>query len=265
MYLAHESQVPNPGDYFTTYIGRQPIVITRDKQGALHPLINACAHRGAMLCRRKTDNRTTFTCPFHGWTFRNDGKLLKVKDPDGAGYPEHVQQGRLARPHQGGAVRQLPRIPLRQPQPGRHAARRAPRRLHQGHRHARGPVPGGPGSPARLIDLHVRRQLEGAGRERRRRLPRLRHALELRGHHRPAQHRRVEEQTKALDAGGWGKSAAATGRTRTGTCACGPGRRTRRTARCGTAWTSSRSSSATPRASSWSRAPAISASTRTSI
>src|SRR5690606_39092640 len=49
IYLAHESQVPNPGDYFTTYIGRQPVVITRDKQGQLHCLINACAHRGAML------------------------------------------------------------------------------------------------------------------------------------------------------------------------------------------------------------------------
>lgn len=89
VYLAHESQVPNAGgDYFTTYIGRQPVVITRDKDGELHCLINACSHRGAMLCRRKTDNRTTFTCPFHGWTFRNNGKLLKVKDPREAGYPE---------------------------------------------------------------------------------------------------------------------------------------------------------------------------------
>ena len=41
-----------------------------------------------MLCRRKKDNRGTFTCPFHGWTFRNNGKLLKVKDPRGADYPE---------------------------------------------------------------------------------------------------------------------------------------------------------------------------------
>ncbi len=87
VYLAHESQLPNPGDYFTTYIGRQPVVITRGKSGELHCLINACAHRGAMVCRRKTDNRMTLTCPFHGWTFRNDGSLLKVKDPDGAGYP----------------------------------------------------------------------------------------------------------------------------------------------------------------------------------
>ena len=88
IYLAHESQIPEPGDYFTTYIGRQPVVISRDKEGELHALINACAHRGAMLCRRKTDNRTTFTCPFHGWTFSNTGRLLKVKDPRGAGYPE---------------------------------------------------------------------------------------------------------------------------------------------------------------------------------
>ncbi|MFV0460056.1 MAG: benzoate 1,2-dioxygenase large subunit [Actinomycetales bacterium] len=88
IYLAHESQIPNVGDYFTVTMGRQPIVITRDKQGELHALINACSHRGAMLCRRKVDNRTTITCPFHGWTFRNDGKLLKVKDPRDAGYPE---------------------------------------------------------------------------------------------------------------------------------------------------------------------------------
>ncbi|GMA19748.1 Rieske 2Fe-2S domain-containing protein [Arsenicicoccus piscis] len=88
IYLAHESQVANPGDYFTTYIGRQPIVIIRSRDGKLNALINACAHRGAMLCRRKTDNRTTLTCPFHGWTFKNSGELVKVKDPDGAGYPE---------------------------------------------------------------------------------------------------------------------------------------------------------------------------------
>lgn len=88
IYLAHESQIPNPGDYFTTYIGRQPVVITRGRDGELRCLINACAHRGAMICRRKTDNRMTLTCPFHGWTFRNDGTLLKVKDPEGAGYPD---------------------------------------------------------------------------------------------------------------------------------------------------------------------------------
>lgn len=89
IFLAHESQIPNPGDYFTTNMGRQPVVITRSKDGELNGLINSCSHRGAMLCRRKTDNRTTITCPFHGWTFSNDGTLLKVKDEKEGGYPEN--------------------------------------------------------------------------------------------------------------------------------------------------------------------------------
>jgi len=88
IYLAHESQLPNNNDYLTTYMGRQPIVIARNRNGELNAIINACSHRGAMLCRRKKDNRSTWTCPFHGWTFNNSGKLLKVKDPQGAGYPE---------------------------------------------------------------------------------------------------------------------------------------------------------------------------------
>lgn len=88
IYLAHESQIPGINDYFTTYIGRQPIVITRNKEGELNAIINACTHKGAMLCRHKKGNKSTFTCPFHGWTFNNSGKLLKVKDPREAGYPE---------------------------------------------------------------------------------------------------------------------------------------------------------------------------------
>lgn len=88
VYLAHESQIPEPNDYYTTWIGRQPVVITRDKTGTLHAVINACAHKGAMLCRRKQGNKGSFTCPFHGWTFSNTGKLLKVKDAKTTQYPE---------------------------------------------------------------------------------------------------------------------------------------------------------------------------------
>lgn len=92
IYMAHESQIPNPGDYFTLHMGRTPVVITRDKDGELHALVNSCSHRGAMLCRFKRRNQKTFTCPFHGWTFSNTGKLLKVKDPKGAGYPDQFNQ-----------------------------------------------------------------------------------------------------------------------------------------------------------------------------
>src|SRR5699024_11245975 len=49
VYLTHESQIPEVGDYFPTDIGRQPVMITRGKDGELNCLINACSHRGAML------------------------------------------------------------------------------------------------------------------------------------------------------------------------------------------------------------------------
>lgn len=93
VYLAHESQIAGQNDYYTTYMGRQPVVITRNRQGEVNAFINACSHRGAMLCRFKRGNRSTFTCPFHGWTFNNSGKLLKVKDPEGAGYSEYFNSG----------------------------------------------------------------------------------------------------------------------------------------------------------------------------
>ncbi|WP_280189837.1 Rieske 2Fe-2S domain-containing protein [Delftia sp. PS-11] len=92
VYLAHESQIPDNNDYYTTSIGRQPVIITRDRQGELHAVINACAHKGAMLCRRKHGNKGSFTCPFHGWTFSNAGKLLKVKDEKTTEYPVSFNQ-----------------------------------------------------------------------------------------------------------------------------------------------------------------------------
>ena len=88
VYLAHENQVPNNNDYYTSYIGRQPVILARNKEGELHCMINSCSHRGAQLCRHKKGSKATYTCPFHGWTFNNSGKLLKVKDPRHAGYPE---------------------------------------------------------------------------------------------------------------------------------------------------------------------------------
>ncbi|WP_289101416.1 Rieske 2Fe-2S domain-containing protein [uncultured Marinobacter sp.] len=88
IFLAHESQIENPGDYYTTMVGRQPVIITRTKDGELKAILNTCTHRGATLCRKKRGNKTSFTCPFHGWTFKNDGKLLKAKDQKKGGYPE---------------------------------------------------------------------------------------------------------------------------------------------------------------------------------
>lgn len=92
VYLAHESQIAQPGDYYTLTLGRQPIMITRDKDQQLHAMINSCSHRGAMLASRKSGNKTSFTCPFHGWTFNNAGNLLKAKDEKTGAYPPCFKQ-----------------------------------------------------------------------------------------------------------------------------------------------------------------------------
>ncbi|HKR92753.1 Rieske 2Fe-2S domain-containing protein [Novosphingobium sp.] len=88
VYLAHESQVANKNDYYTTWIGRVPVILTRGKDGEIGCVVNACAHRGAKLCRRKRGNVPLFVCPFHGWSFKTDGTLLRAKDASTGAYPD---------------------------------------------------------------------------------------------------------------------------------------------------------------------------------
>lgn len=89
IYAAHESQLPDRNSYYTFYAGRRSVLLTRDNQGELHAFINACSHRGATLCRDKKGRRPTFVCPFHGWSFKTDGTLIKPAKEEGAGYPDN--------------------------------------------------------------------------------------------------------------------------------------------------------------------------------
>lgn len=89
MYLCHESQVKNPGDFFTVQMGRQPVIVTRDKAGEIHGFINACSHRGAQLVNTAGGNKRSFTCPFHMWSFSLDGTLMDCGEHKGkVGYSE---------------------------------------------------------------------------------------------------------------------------------------------------------------------------------
>ena len=81
IYACHESELAQPNDFVTVQAGRQPMIITRDATGQLNALVNACQHRGATLTRLSKGRQSTFVCSFHAWTFRSDGKLLKVKAP----------------------------------------------------------------------------------------------------------------------------------------------------------------------------------------
>lgn len=76
MFLAHESEIPAVGDYVVRTLGDAPVIVVREKGGAILALLNSCRHRGTELCRAKSGNVPRFVCPYHGWTYERDGRLI---------------------------------------------------------------------------------------------------------------------------------------------------------------------------------------------
>jgi phenylpropionate dioxygenase-like ring-hydroxylating dioxygenase large terminal subunit len=86
--IAHASELPNPGDFKTCFVGEVPLLVTRDDDNELHAFYNSCAHRGAQLETRGSGNSRNFQCPYHRWNFSNKGRLIgcPLKAGDAIGF-----------------------------------------------------------------------------------------------------------------------------------------------------------------------------------
>ncbi|MFT4066332.1 aromatic ring-hydroxylating oxygenase subunit alpha [Paraburkholderia sp.] len=100
VFLLHESEIAKPNDFKVVTVGRRSTIVTRTESGELVAFLNRCTHRGSPVCLENAGNRSRFTCPYHGWTFSNNGQLASITFPDGYGadfdYAAH-RLGRLPR------------------------------------------------------------------------------------------------------------------------------------------------------------------------
>ena len=77
-FMAHDSQIANPGDFFLTRIGEDRVICVRDLEGNPQVLVNSCRHRGNAVCRAEEGHATSFMCTYHGWTYDLKGALVGV-------------------------------------------------------------------------------------------------------------------------------------------------------------------------------------------
>ncbi|HVV92174.1 MAG TPA: SRPBCC family protein [Hyphomicrobiales bacterium] len=86
IFLALETQIRQPHDFVTTHIGRQPVVVTRDGDGAVRGFMNTCRHRGALVVHEKCGNATRHICRYHSWTYDSAGRNVSIKNERAGAY-----------------------------------------------------------------------------------------------------------------------------------------------------------------------------------
>src|SRR4051794_26092818 len=78
LFVAHESQIPNPGDFVTTTMGEDQVVVSRGDAGRIHVFLNSCRHKGMRVCREEQGHAAHHRCSYHGWTYRLDGSFVSA-------------------------------------------------------------------------------------------------------------------------------------------------------------------------------------------
>ena len=81
--MAMSCQLANAGDYLTEDFSGTPLLLVRQKNGALSGFINACAHRGAPVAQGAGSRDSGFTCPYHAWSYELDGRLRNIPGEEG--------------------------------------------------------------------------------------------------------------------------------------------------------------------------------------
>ena len=94
IYLGHESEVENPGDYRRRTVAGRPLFFARGKDGQIRVFLNTCPHRGALICRRDEGNAEVLQCFYHAWSFNTDGELIGV--PGEEAYGPYFDRSELA-------------------------------------------------------------------------------------------------------------------------------------------------------------------------
>jgi salicylate 5-hydroxylase large subunit len=85
-YVGLEAELPEPGSYIRSWCGDLPVVVVRDRRdGTINCLLNRCGHRGALLCQEPRGCGTTLACPYHQWTFTQQGRLTGIPFQRGRG------------------------------------------------------------------------------------------------------------------------------------------------------------------------------------
>ena len=93
IYLGHESEVENPGDYRRRMVAGRPLFFARGRDGEVRVFLNSCPHRGALICRRDEGNADVLQCFYHAWSFNTNGELIGV--PDQEAYGPNFDRGEL--------------------------------------------------------------------------------------------------------------------------------------------------------------------------
>ncbi|WP_428912021.1 aromatic ring-hydroxylating oxygenase subunit alpha [Niallia sp. Krafla_26] len=83
LFVGHESEIPNNGDFIRRKVGGRNLLFTRSSDGVIRVLYNSCPHRGALVVREEKGNSKVFRCFYHAWSFKNDGELVGMPGKDG--------------------------------------------------------------------------------------------------------------------------------------------------------------------------------------